>query len=322
MSRNGTILDDERLQSGQRHALRVGQTLGLGESGPRFRVSALDARLVSETVMEMPDVASSPKTTAPRQRAALGGLPTGAGVEGTAAMRKSEALRAGVKFEEPTEPTSPAPDWLVHVVLYAPQFDQRAEARSRVVKIGRSPECTVRVAPEQGASVSRIHAEIAINGSGVVVRDAGSRNGTFLNSLRIESAHPVVKGDQIMLGSGGPAFIIEDLRIVKEGAIKPRTGSSGIGGSATPDDLLAAGRKREPFIEPPTMPSPHGADDGFAIAGTRLGTKPASALRAPKLEDGIDEGPGRNRRLRLFLWLGMALLVIAAAVAIGRLTAS
>ena len=37
MSRNGTILDDERLQNGQRHALKVGQLIGLGESGPRLR---------------------------------------------------------------------------------------------------------------------------------------------------------------------------------------------------------------------------------------------------------------------------------------------
>ena len=32
-SRNGTILDDERLQQGVRHALKVGQLIGLGESG-------------------------------------------------------------------------------------------------------------------------------------------------------------------------------------------------------------------------------------------------------------------------------------------------
>src|SRR5881397_2117364 len=40
-SRNGTLLDDERLQAGQRHAIRVGQVVGLGESGPRLRVMAL-----------------------------------------------------------------------------------------------------------------------------------------------------------------------------------------------------------------------------------------------------------------------------------------
>src|SRR5687767_15010805 len=50
MSRNGTVLDDERLQAGQRHALRVGQVVGLGESGPRLKVTALETRAASETL--------------------------------------------------------------------------------------------------------------------------------------------------------------------------------------------------------------------------------------------------------------------------------
>src|SRR5687767_757565 len=83
-SRNGTILDDERLQVGQRHALRVGQVIGLGESGPRLRVSALESRQMMATVIEPPDLdrqdpapgkekekPSEPvkPTTAPRQSA-------------------------------------------------------------------------------------------------------------------------------------------------------------------------------------------------------------------------------------------------------------
>src|SRR6266850_7520063 len=55
-SRNGTVLDDERLQAGQRHAIKVGQVIGLGESGPRLRIMALDSRKVAETVMEFPDL--------------------------------------------------------------------------------------------------------------------------------------------------------------------------------------------------------------------------------------------------------------------------
>ena len=31
-SRNGTLLDDQRIQKGVRHALRVGQIIGLGDS--------------------------------------------------------------------------------------------------------------------------------------------------------------------------------------------------------------------------------------------------------------------------------------------------
>src|SRR4029077_20617078 len=72
-SRNGTILDSERLQVGQRHAIRVGQTIGLGESGPRYRIAALESKQVAATVMELPDLnapAAKPvvePSTAPRQ---------------------------------------------------------------------------------------------------------------------------------------------------------------------------------------------------------------------------------------------------------------
>src|SRR6266850_529431 len=59
-SRNGTILDEERLQPGQRHALRVGQLIGLGESGPRYRVVLLESRNIANTVLEMPDLDAPP----------------------------------------------------------------------------------------------------------------------------------------------------------------------------------------------------------------------------------------------------------------------
>src|SRR5262245_26657686 len=52
-SRNGTILDDERLQRGHRHSIRVGQLIGLGESGPRFKVATLEASRLPETALEL-----------------------------------------------------------------------------------------------------------------------------------------------------------------------------------------------------------------------------------------------------------------------------
>src|SRR5213076_2929592 len=54
-SRNGTVLDDERLQRGQRHSIHVGQLIGLGDSGPRYRVVSLDSTRVPETVLELPN---------------------------------------------------------------------------------------------------------------------------------------------------------------------------------------------------------------------------------------------------------------------------
>jgi pSer/pThr/pTyr-binding forkhead associated (FHA) protein len=232
-SRNGTILDEERLQQGQRHALKVGQLLGLGESGPRYRVLVLESRRVAETVIELPDLNAPVATTAPRQSAPSSHKPAAPPAAAnlaespTAAMRHSEAVRAGLNFEESTEPMSPSPDWLVHVVLRATSTNQRFDVRSQLVKIGRSPDCNIQIPPDQGASVSRIHCEIAIEEGGVVVRDAGSRNGTFVNGKRLESAHAAVKNDFIMLGSGGPQFAIEDLHIVKGQSPAPSLTDSG-----------------------------------------------------------------------------------------------
>jgi pSer/pThr/pTyr-binding forkhead associated (FHA) protein len=318
MSRNGTVLDDERLQAGQRHALRTGQVIGLGESGPRLKVTTLESRAASETLMEVPEK-NSPKTTAPRQRPAVGGLSAAiAAQEGTAAMRKSEALRAGVRIEEATEPMSPATDWLVQISLAASNSDMRSQARAKLVKIGRSPECNVRIPPEQGASVSRVHAEIAVSDTGVVVRDAGSRNGTYVNGTRIESAQTVVKGDQIMLGSGGPVLLIEDLRIVKGDPTALPSAQPGIGGGATPDAMGARGATL-PFQEPDTEPAPDGPGARPVLAGTRPGMPSANRSHSTTPSSNPLQAAGRGRAA---LWIGLAILVIAAAVVIGRISVS
>ena len=192
-------------------------------------------------MVEPSDFPGQPQTTASRARPMGAGVPTGVNVEeGTAALRKSEALRAGLKFVEPTEPARLGGAWHLIVKLRAAHFDQRFDATASVVKIGRSPECGIRIPPEQGASVSRVHAEIAVGDTGVVVRDAGSRNGTYLNGARIEAAQTLVTGDKLMLGTGGPTLEVEELHIVK-GEGPHSTALPKIGGSTTPDAFAARG---------------------------------------------------------------------------------
>ncbi len=314
-SRNGTILDAERLQAGQRHALKVGQVIGLGESGPRLKVTELESRKVTDTLMEPQSAPAPPKpVTAPRQAAATSVRPapqtasTPVPVE-TAAMRRSEAVRAGLHFEESTEPMSPAPDWLVHAVVRATNLNQRFDVRSMVIKLGRSPECDIRVAPELGASVSRVHAEIAIWEGGVIIRDAGSRNGTFLNGKRIETPHQAAKDDVIMLGSGGPTFALEDLHIVKGQGTGQATNTAPSG----PQTPAPRGR---PFREPPTAPAAH--DVGTRVANSpanaTAGGAPGTALLANVLDDVSDKSA---QKVRIVIWAAVGILLLSAVVILG-----
>src|SRR5579871_3952149 len=63
--------------------------------------------------------------------------------------------------------------------------------------IGRSGENAVVLVHER---VSRRHAEIAWDGERYLLRDLGSRNGTYLNGRRIEAPAPLRHGDLIGIG--------------------------------------------------------------------------------------------------------------------------
>lgn len=65
-----------------------------------------------------------------------------------------------------------------------------------VVTAGRHPDSDIFL---DDITVSRRHAEVRREGDGLVVGDAGSLNGTYLNRERIESA-PLVDGDIIQVG--------------------------------------------------------------------------------------------------------------------------
>ncbi|HVH68465.1 MAG TPA: FHA domain-containing protein [Gemmatimonadales bacterium] len=86
------------------------------------------------------------------------------------------------------------------------------EARGVRIRLGRGRECEVRPAGRSDTIVSRVHAELSVGPSGALaVRDAGSRNGTFLNDERVTTPVPIRLGDRITLGRGGPVLIVEGL---------------------------------------------------------------------------------------------------------------
>jgi hypothetical protein len=64
--------------------------------------------------------------------------------------------------------------------------------------IGRLPECDVLL---QGPLVSRIHARISVQKSGVIIEDLHSTNGVFVNGQRLGHSLILREGDRILIGT-------------------------------------------------------------------------------------------------------------------------
>jgi pSer/pThr/pTyr-binding forkhead associated (FHA) protein/S1-C subfamily serine protease len=160
-SRNGTYVNERRLHSPV--ALRPGDVIGLGESGPRFEIAA---------VTERPPL---PPTL-------------------------------------PERPGLPGGDRAYGITLLDGVTGRRYEAAGVRIRIGRGHECDVQVATSADTTVSRVHAELSVDPSGsLLVRDAGSRNGTWVNGERVTIPLPVRLGDRIALGPGGPVLVVDGL---------------------------------------------------------------------------------------------------------------
>jgi hypothetical protein len=69
--------------------------------------------------------------------------------------------------------------------------------------IGRGAECQLAL---DDPMVSRKHAALRVYAGSAVVEDLGSRNGVFLNGVRIDKSEPLRDGDLIRIGSQDLSF--------------------------------------------------------------------------------------------------------------------
>lgn len=74
----------------------------------------------------------------------------------------------------------------------------RIELADDTQTIGRLPDCTVVVSD---SNVSRHHSRISRSGSGFVIADLNSTNGTFVNGEKLTADHRLDDGDIITIGS-------------------------------------------------------------------------------------------------------------------------
>lgn len=81
--------------------------------------------------------------------------------------------------------------------------------------IGRGPECDIVVPDRQ---ISRQHARISRTPDGVRVEDLGSKNGTHVNGVRIESSTTLQDGDVVQVAfSLELVFVAHDATLPLEG---------------------------------------------------------------------------------------------------------
>jgi hypothetical protein len=73
--------------------------------------------------------------------------------------------------------------------------------------IGRDDGCDLVL---RDLSVSRLHARLERHGTGWLLEDLGSTNGTRLNGWRVSGQVPVRSGDQVSFGGAG--FLLADVR--------------------------------------------------------------------------------------------------------------
>ncbi len=80
------------------------------------------------------------------------------------------------------------------------------------LNIGRDPSCELALDPTRDTAVSRRHAAITVTSNDpltIEIKDLGSRNGTFVNGIRISDPVEVFPSSEIQLGEGGPVFVFD-----------------------------------------------------------------------------------------------------------------
>ncbi len=126
------------------------------------------------------------------------------------------------------------------------------------IRIGRMPDSDVAFDAHTDLDASGRHAEIHLTGTGWVLRDQNSRNGTFVNGNRVHE-HILVHGDEIEFGPGGPRLRV-DLESNSEGSPKTIEGVIHPFAQTRPTDLPQGGGGQyatAPMEAPAGMPPAH-----------------------------------------------------------------
>jgi DNA-binding winged helix-turn-helix (wHTH) protein len=107
-----------------------------------------------------------------------------------------EWVETGRQAPSPHHPASPSqpPSTFVRVSV----GDKTVPLAEGTHVIGRDPAASVWI---DSALVSRQHARLLVRNGHVTIEDLGSRNGTFVNGVRLTAAAALAHGDEVSLGT-------------------------------------------------------------------------------------------------------------------------
>ncbi len=104
--------------------------------------------------------------------------------------------------------------------------------------VGRKNSCELRIPL---SSVSRQHCEITVEGDAVKLRDLGSSNGTYHNSIRVQEAE-LSAGDEVVVGPVVFTLVVDGVpsEISPVRTIVSSASSEDSGATISPEQPLAA----------------------------------------------------------------------------------
>src|SRR2546423_586559 len=110
--------------------------------------------------------------------------------------------------------------------------------------VGRGEENTIRLTER---NISRKHAFLRRTGSGWVVSDSASYNGSYVNGIRIVGDYTIVQGDIVQVGDY--RLVFDDEEAVSRGDPATATTAPGAGPQAAKPDRLVVVVGPEPGVE-------------------------------------------------------------------------
>lgn len=174
--------------------------------------------------------------------------------------------------------------------------------------IGRDPNSTIRFDPEKDDLVGRQHARISKDAADPYrfkLQDLNSRNGTFLNKLRVVGEMPLQPGDVIQLGAGGPElqFDLDPLPAMYVKATRL--------GVAGPVGATVQGVNETRVSS--TAAASHGGSHGSQGSSAGASASAPNAIGKATVERMIGETKAKSNRNSMLVGAAALLLVVAAA---------